>query len=75
MFFFGGFYLYSLTDDNGRAHRRTVVWDTTPIKSKSNGRSFQDLEDSGVTSIDSSCSMQIPKLRASLNEIEQIGGM
>ncbi|XP_065202605.1 protein phtf [Planococcus citri] len=63
------------TDDNGRVHRRSVVWDTTPVKSKPSSRSYKDHEDSGAASLDSSCSMQIPELRASLNDIEQIGGI
>lgn len=66
---------FSTTEETSRKHRRTVVWDTTPTKNKSKCRNRVEHVDSKTTMLENSFGIPVQKLRASLNEIEQIGGM
>lgn len=65
----------SVPEENNRKTRRTVVWDTTPIKNQSKCRTCLEHEDSRSVSIENNFGVQVPQRRASFNEIEQIGGM
>lgn len=68
-------YCCSVAEENTRKTRRTVVWDTTPIKNQTKCRNCLEHEDNRAVSIENNFGVQVPQRRASFNEIEQIGGM